>query len=78
MTKFTHWSTAEIALLGDGTLANSDVATRTGRSLRAVVAQRHRLAQKRAIRLGLYPFHRRTPEPERHPFFVLQHLPEPT
>lgn len=78
MIKLKHWSPVEIALLSDDTLTDGDIATRTGRSIRAVAAQRHRLSQKRAIRLGLYPHHHRTLDPERHPFFVLRHLPEPT
>ncbi|SKF65624.1 Uncharacterised protein [Mycobacteroides abscessus subsp. bolletii] len=73
-----HWSTAEIALLSDLALSDSDIANRTGRSIQAVAAQRRRRIQKRAMRLGLYPFQRRPAEPERHAFIVLRHLPEPT
>ncbi len=73
-----RWSPAEIALITADTLTEHEIAARTGRSSRAVAAQRRRLAQKRRMRLGLYPFRRRTRETTMTPFSVLQHLPLPT
>lgn len=72
-----HWSAAEIALITSGTLADHEIAARTGRSHRAVAAQRRRLAQKRLMRLGLYPYRRHCGEYMSTPFSVLQYLPTP-
>ncbi|SLK53419.1 Uncharacterised protein [Mycobacteroides abscessus subsp. abscessus] len=73
----THWSPVEIALVMAGVLADGDIAGRTGRSVRAVSAQRRRLERKRAIRLGLYPHGHRTPGSAEPLFSVLQRLPVP-
>lgn len=72
-----HWAPEELALITADKLTDEDIADRTGRSIRAIVAQRRRLTQKEAMRLGLYPYNRKLPAQEHNPFPVLQHLPLP-
>lgn len=73
----TRWLATEIALICDGTLSDVDIADLTGRSAKAVTAKRARLAQKRAMQLGLYPYQRKSPERMPPLFAVLQNLPIP-